>query len=1199
MTQYSYPAISISAVTGKDKIFEGEMIEFELTATPPTTSSFIMSINLEETGNFFHSSVDRTKKTELSLPSGISTTNKHTVMYQTKDDNGMFEEDSTVTLTINDGGLYDLGGNPSATVTVFDKSTPTGISVLAISDATDEDRDNETDVMFQIKAHKDTDASTARVINVSVDDGDADFLKMESRDVETVTIPLNEYWVDLTATILGDDVFEIPGEIQVTIEEPDSDSATYTVASSNSSASVAVNDDDFPISESANAVAIKAIKSSVSEAKDNGTNGVAPFVIIPNISQSNSRTIMVRVDDGTDDFLPDNTYDNNVPVMIPADAKHVRFDVTLDNDTEVESDGTVTATVQMGSGYIPASAPNNTASITVTSEDTVALPVITIRSDATTSGVTEGFSFDFEVESDKNITGSSLEISFTPSFTGGGTNPNATITGTTVSIPVGEDSASGTVTMDAGFNIGSSDNVNIVITIAPDTTNYTVGSPGSITVEVKDNDAPSASEPKVSISAPNYAAEGDTITFTVTALPAPTNNTAVNVMFTVTGDFIATSETELTKPANITGDATTGTVTFATKADSPNGVDGLITATILDGANYVRSDTSSENETSVVILDQLPVISLSAPDAVDETDANSTFDLTLTIETASFVPLTGRPLVIDGLTIANTSDPLFQNYYQSHTSPIQFTDANNASNRDITIPVTILGDDAYNNWGEISIALADSTSKQYTADSNNNSATVSIREDESADVSIAIEAPTNVVEGENLVVKLVATNSGSNAVNNLMVDFQAADVTGMYLNYTNAKVSINATTGSPPAEVEVTIPTREVQNSSEGSISLVVVRDNRYEPASTTPVNVTVKAKEDIVLPEISLSGVPDSVTQGHSFTFTVSASGTLEATGLPIIIQFDDNSKGVISRIQPGTYRADGNSELTIPQGGSQVVTVSTTNPSEIGNQDLSITLWAPASGATYTIATGAAGSDTLASKDNTASTATQPRLSIANIIDPVRANQRADADFTITATPDPTETFTIAYNVSEPGDFVTDGNFTRDNVSFTEGTATLSIATSDTDNADNDNTTLTVTLLDGATYSLADNPGHIATATITDDEPLPVVSITAPEYALEGGTFTFTVSAEPAPSGSESYTVSYTVGNGDSNTYYTSHTPNSVTLDTTTPAPTVTVTVAENVATSTDGRIDITITGGGTNYDAASDMATGVTIQDKELTS
>ena len=117
----------------------------------------------------------------------------------------------------------------------------------------------------------------------------------------------------------------------------------------------------------------------------------------------------------------------------------------------------------------------------------------------------------------------------------------------------------------------------------------------------------------------------------------------------------------------------------------------------------------------------------------------------------------------------------------------------------------------------------------------------------------------------------------------------------------------------------------------------------------------------------------------------------------------------------------------------------------------------------------------------------------------DPVRANQRADADFTITATPDPTETFTIAYNVSEPGDFVTDGNFTRDNVSFTEGTATLSIATSDTDNADNDNTTLTVTLLDGATYSLADNPGHIATATITDDEPLPVVSITAPEYALE----------------------------------------------------------------------------------------------------
>ena len=144
-------------------------------------------------------------------------------------------------------------------------------------------------------------------------------------------------------------------------------------------------------------------------------------------------------------------------------------------------------------------------------------------------------------------------------------------------------------------------------------------------------------------------------------------------MFTVDGDFIATSEVTsqavITKPANITGTETTGTVTFATKPDAPDEDDGLITATILDGSNYVRSNTASENETSAVILDALPVISVSAPAAVDETDdATSMFNVTLTIETADFVPLAGRPLVFDGLTISNVSDPLFHDYYQSHVT---------------------------------------------------------------------------------------------------------------------------------------------------------------------------------------------------------------------------------------------------------------------------------------------------------------------------------------------------------------------------------------------------------------------------------------------------------------------------------------------------------------------------------------------------
>ena len=225
--------------------------------------------------------------------------------------------------------------------------------------------------------------------------------------------------------------------------------------------------------------------------------------------------------------------------------------------------------------------------------------------------------------------------------------------------------------------------------------------------------------------------------------------------------------------------------------------------------------------------------------------------LRLTIETADFVPLAGRPLVIDGLTIANVSDSLFQDYYQSHVTDIEFTDANDSTDRDITVAVTISGDDVYRAWGEISIALA--SGDEYTADPNNNSATVSVREDETSDISVAIEVSNSVVGGEDIDATLVATNTSGLDVNGLMVDFQVENVTGTYLNYTNAMVTIDATSGV--TRKQVLIPTTAVPEGSTGTISLVVNRGNGYETASITPVNVTVTPP--IPVPVLTVSAGP------------------------------------------------------------------------------------------------------------------------------------------------------------------------------------------------------------------------------------------------------------------------------------------------------------------------------------------------------
>ena len=425
--------ISVTAVSGEESFNEGEVIKFEFTANPELATEQEIMINLEETGNFLHSTVVRNR---LTIPASTSTTNKYTAEYRTNDDDGEFGADSKVTLTIQTGSGYAVGSDSSASITVFDNNTPTGISVVAISGDTMEAGDQESQVVFQIKADKNSSAASARIINVSVDDGNADFLSTDSLAKTQVTIPQHEYSINLPLTIVGDDRFEIHGEIEVAIEDQGNGSANYTI-SSNGTASIAVYDDDYPTGEGSDSVAIRAVIATVSEANGDA-NGVAPFMIIPNVSKSTLRTIMVSVSDGAGDFLAGDTYNNNVPVDIPANARYAELNVNLDNDRKYETAGTITAMIQSGSGYDVAGGSHNSASIAVTSDDPD-VPIITIQSSATTTGVTEGFSFDFTVMSDENITGSPLEIAFTPGYTGGGTDPNAAITGTTVSIPVGEE----------------------------------------------------------------------------------------------------------------------------------------------------------------------------------------------------------------------------------------------------------------------------------------------------------------------------------------------------------------------------------------------------------------------------------------------------------------------------------------------------------------------------------------------------------------------------------------------------------------------------------------------------------------------------------------------------------------------------------------------------------------------------------------
>ena len=168
-----------------------------------------------------------------------------------------------------------------------------------------------------------------------------------------------------------------------------------------------VYDDDAPTG-----ISISAVPTSVTEAP----NTYAEFQVIADaIDNTNPRTIEVRVEnDSGDDFIDANqdaTYeydssDDIFDVTIPVGARFGLLRVKIHDDSKNESNGQINATVITN----PA-ASHNTASIVIEDDDPD-VPIVSISSTAETTGITEGYQFTFEVESDRKIVGSPLEVTF-------------------------------------------------------------------------------------------------------------------------------------------------------------------------------------------------------------------------------------------------------------------------------------------------------------------------------------------------------------------------------------------------------------------------------------------------------------------------------------------------------------------------------------------------------------------------------------------------------------------------------------------------------------------------------------------------------------------------------------------------------------------------------------------------------------------
>ena len=1095
--------ISVSAVN--DFVIEGQNVQFGFQAEPEIAEDLIITIALTETGDFL--TIDPTTQTAVTLAANTSMTNVYTQSYNTNSKNGNYEADSTVTLTITDVSGYVVNGSAnSASVVIHDAETPAGISVLAILDSVTESPSATAD--FLIKSNQVS--RNERKINVFVDDGLASFLADSDQGEQIQTIPANTRSLLIQLPIVSDTDFEANGEISVSILASNLESSQYSPAGTHTVATITVLDDDLPSSSSdANAgISIVKIEDTVSE------SATVDFQITAKSATSSSRIIRVMVDDGTGDFIDhDNqqskyNYDKTTKlffVTLPVNSQYAMLSVELDDDSKNEDNGSITARVladsqSQSTSYLLAS--SGITSTVIIEDNDPDVPILSITSAAAGTdgfGVTEGFGFKFMVRSDRMITGSALPIDF---FVDDGTAQLALRIVETTELAINTEDAEYTVVMALNADIASSENVNIVISLVEHADYDTNPDQESISVKVKDNDIPSASNPIVSVTGPHYVAEGEAFDFILTASIPPSNDITVNVDVTPTqGNFLATGHDDV-RTAQISSGSAIGRLNVQTTEEAAPDSDGRINAEVLDGHGYALADDEDTRNAEVVIYDELPIISITTPDSINE--SAGTFDITLT---SNIEPLVNHPIVITSL---NVNDTVGQNYDYFESIPDSIVIDHTHTDGEIIVPVTIINNDDYDGWGEITATLTNGLN--YTADPNANTKRVEIVDDDTARYAVSLDAPVSVVEGE-AIMAMLSVSPVLDSGDSLVVDFQAANVTGNYLQYTSVPVTI---TDANSSRLNVSIPTDDLAAKNfDGEINLKIVRDNGYELGTIFTKNVTILDKA--LLPKVSISklhAVP--IDEGEVAVFMLSAA-PLPSSEILVSVEVDHtqgfagnflDSDDIKTHIVPVSITGAG--ELRIPTIADDVVDGHGSISAEILEDPKRTD---PVESATYLIGE-TNGSESIAIADN--DTIGLPSVTISGL---TSINEGDMATFTLSAVDYSSNPVTVKVRMTQDGNFLTKDISTTNVFDFeipvdgvTPGQFVISEATEADDIAEGDGSITLRVLSDPAnpdSYSVGTNSSATTTVVDDDDDNLPSITIVSGSGITEGENATFTITA------------------------------------------------------------------------------------------
>ena len=218
-----------------------------------------------------------------------------------------------------------------------------------------------------------------------------------------------------------------------------------------------------------------------------------------------------------------------------------------------------------------------------------------------------------------------------------------------------------------------------------------------------------------------------------------------------------------------------------------------------------------------------------------------------------------------------------------------------------------------------------------------------------------------VASATELTFNIIATPVPSNDVD---VNVEVSESGGNFLSSSTVapvRLSKTADQTMTPFTVAIADDDTDTENG-DSTITVALTHGDGYTLVATTadPNHTTSATVTDVVpVPVVSITGLGGSVTQGHSFSFTVEATTTL-TNPLPVVIGIEDqNSGAIVTGATPsGVFIPDDSGVVMVPISGSIPVVVTTVNPGALsGNVTGNVTLYppAPANAGAYQLVGGA----------------------------------------------------------------------------------------------------------------------------------------------------------------------------------------------------------------------------------------------------